>query len=74
MPPLSPYGNPIEFQEESLYESFRIPSIPLESLQRSSNNPNINPYGGPYRHSYRTKVFEWQLAFVGPIEIDIESP
>ena len=44
--PSSPYGNPIEFQNESLYKSLGIQSIPLESLQRSLNNPNINPYGG----------------------------
>ena len=67
-PHVSPYGNPIELQQEFLYKSFRIPSIPLESSQRSSQNPNINPFeyiGGPYRHSYRTNVFEWQVNVVG---------
>ena len=72
--PSSPYGNPIEFQDESLYKSLGIQSFPLESLQRSLNNPNAIHMEGPCRRSYRTRVFEWQVTFVGPIEINIESP
>mgnify|MGYP006899669073 CR=1 FL=1 len=64
--PSSPYGNPIEFQDESLYKSLGIQSIPLDPMQIHME--------GPCRHSYRTKVFEWQVTFVGPIEINIESP